>query len=105
MNTDNRIEDLVGASGDLLRQLAYENGPDIAAVRSRLSKSIADIKLYLSRAAQQASEQMKDGAVAVDDYVHDSPWAAIGIAATLAAALGFAAGAASSPPKKYFGVF
>jgi ElaB/YqjD/DUF883 family membrane-anchored ribosome-binding protein len=105
MNTDKRIEDLMDASGELLTQLGDQKGPEIAALKTRLSNSIADIKQYLAKTAQQAGEQLKDGAVAVDDYVHESPWVAIGIAALVAASLGFAAGATRARPKKYLGLF
>ena len=105
MNTENRLEDLVDASGELLAQVADEKGPEIAALRSKLAKGIADVKEYLASTAHQASEQIKDTAVAVDDYVHESPWISIGIAATVAAALGYAAGAASARPRKFLGLF
>jgi ElaB/YqjD/DUF883 family membrane-anchored ribosome-binding protein len=105
MTTENRLEDLVDASGELLAHVADEKGPEIAALRARLTKGIAEVKQYLATTAQQAGEQIKDTAVAVDDYVHDSPWVAIGIAATVAAALGYAAGATSTRSKKYFGLF
>jgi ElaB/YqjD/DUF883 family membrane-anchored ribosome-binding protein len=105
MNTENRLEDLMDASGELLAQVADEKGPEIAALRSRLTKGIADLKQYLASTAQQAGEQIKDTAVAVDDYVHDSPWVSIGIAATVAALLGYAAGAATTRPRKVFGLF
>jgi ElaB/YqjD/DUF883 family membrane-anchored ribosome-binding protein len=105
MNTENRLEDLMDASGELLAQVADEKGPEIAALRARLIKGIAEVKQYLASTAQQAGEQIKDTAVAVDDYVHDSPWVSIGIAATVAAMLGYAAGAASTRPRKVLGLF
>ena len=105
MNTENRLEDLMDASGELLAQVADEKGPEIAALRTRLAKGIADVRKYLADTAQQAGEQIKDSAVAVDDYVHDSPWVAIGVAATVAAILGYAAGAATARPRKVFGIF
>jgi ElaB/YqjD/DUF883 family membrane-anchored ribosome-binding protein len=105
MSTENRLEDLMDASGELLAQVADEKGPEIAALRTRLTKGIADLKQYLAATAQQAGEQIKDGAVAVDDYVHESPWVSIGIAATVAALLGYAAGVASAPRRKVFGLF
>jgi ElaB/YqjD/DUF883 family membrane-anchored ribosome-binding protein len=46
----------------------------------------------IAKAAKNASETLKNYAVTVDDYVHDSPWLAIGTAAAAAAALGFLAG-------------
>jgi ElaB/YqjD/DUF883 family membrane-anchored ribosome-binding protein len=105
MNIENRLEDLVDASGELLAEVADEKGPEIAALRKRLAKGIADVRQYLATTAQQASEQIKDTAVAVDDYVHESPWVSIGIAATIAALLGYAAGVARSKSGKRFGLF
>lgn len=105
MNTETRIADLVDASGELLAQVADEKGPDIEALRHRLANGIAGAKRYLASTAQEAGEQIKDTAVAVDDYVHDSPWVAVGIAATVAALLGYAAAAVSLRPRKLFGIF
>jgi ElaB/YqjD/DUF883 family membrane-anchored ribosome-binding protein len=105
MNTQSRLEDLVDASGELLAQVADEKGPEIAALRSRLAKGMVEVKEYLAGTAQQAGEQIKETAVAVDEYVHDSPWVSIGIAAAVAAALGYAAGAATARPRKVFGLF
>jgi ElaB/YqjD/DUF883 family membrane-anchored ribosome-binding protein len=105
MNTETRIEQLVDASDELLTHLADEKGPEIQALKARLIQATKNIKQSLSAAAQQAGEQIKDTAVAVDDYVHDSPWVSIGIAATVAALLGYAAGAASARPRKFLGLF
>jgi ElaB/YqjD/DUF883 family membrane-anchored ribosome-binding protein len=105
MNTDTRIEHLVDASDELLTRLADEKGPEIEALKNRLVNATKEIKQYLSSAAQQAGERIKDSAVAVDDYVHDSPWISIGIAATVAAALGYVAGTASARPRKFLGLF
>jgi ElaB/YqjD/DUF883 family membrane-anchored ribosome-binding protein len=105
MNTESRLEDLMDASGELLAQVADQKGPEIAALRDRLAKGMIEVKQYLAETAQQAGEQIKDTAVAVDDYVHDSPWVSIGVAATVAALLGYAAGAASARQRKFFGLF
>ena len=105
MNTETRLEDLMDASGELLAQVADEKGAEIVALRQRLTKGITEVRQYLADTAQQAGEQIKDTAVAVDEYVHDSPWVSIGIAATVAAVLGYAAGAASARPRKLFGLF
>jgi ElaB/YqjD/DUF883 family membrane-anchored ribosome-binding protein len=105
MSTETRLEDLMDASGELLAQVADEKGPEIAALRDRLTKGLKEAKQYLADTAQQAGEQIKDTAVAVDDYVHDSPWISIGIAATVAAALGYAAGMANARPRRRFGIF
>jgi ElaB/YqjD/DUF883 family membrane-anchored ribosome-binding protein len=105
MNTDTRIERLVDASDELLTHLADEKGAEIQALRNRLIKTTQDIKRSLTIAAGRAGEQIKDSAVAVDDYVHESPWVAIGIAATVAALLGYAAGVVSARPRKFLGLF
>ena len=103
--TTNDINNLVDASGELLSEIGNEKGEEIVALRERLKKSLAALKQSIADGAQQATEQVKNAAVAVDDYVHDNPWAAIGIAVAVAAAVGFAAGATSTQHKKLFGIF
>jgi ElaB/YqjD/DUF883 family membrane-anchored ribosome-binding protein len=46
----------------------------------------------MADAQSKANEAIKNYAVSVDDYVHDSPWVALGTAVAAAGVMGFLAG-------------
>jgi ElaB/YqjD/DUF883 family membrane-anchored ribosome-binding protein len=53
---------------------------------------LLEAKDLMSSAKAQANEAIKNYAVSVDDYVHDSPWIALGMAVAAAGVVGFLAG-------------
>lgn len=92
MSNEQILDDLTNDVEELLGKLGTDQRPEIRDLRERLGKTIADTKSAIAQAGKDASETLKNYAVSVDDYVHDSPWLAIGTAAAAAAALGFLAG-------------
>ena len=69
------------------------------------SGALAAVTDPIGDGADSWVDRLRAAAIEVDDYVHDSPWIAIGIAATVAAALGYAAGVANARPRRRFGIF
>ena len=92
MNNPQILDDLTNDVDELLGKLGTDQGPEIRDLRDRVARTIAETKSAISQAGKDAGETLKNYAVSVDDYVHDSPWLAIGTAAAAAAALGFIAG-------------
>lgn len=79
---------LIADSEELLRASAGQAGEKISAARERIQASLATAKVKLSEAERAAVEQAKRAAKATDEYVHDNPWAAVGIAAVAGLVLG-----------------
>ncbi|CAM3896010.1 DUF883 family protein [Roseateles saccharophilus] len=58
------------------------------ALRARIRERLDDAKERLLDAQHEAVRRAKAAATATDDYVHDNPWQAIGVAAAIGLALG-----------------
>jgi ElaB/YqjD/DUF883 family membrane-anchored ribosome-binding protein len=73
---------------ELLRRVSPLGDADLARMRNRLETSLKSARKATDRQVKQAVEISTRAARATDDYVHESPWKAIGIAAIAALALG-----------------
>ena len=73
---------------EMLKKAATETGDKAKDLRAQVEAKLLHAKLALQEIEGQAMDQAKAAARATDDYVHDHPWQAIGIAA----AVGFAVG-------------
>ncbi len=73
---------------DMLKRAANETGEKAKDLRSQVEAKLLHAKLRLQEMEGQAVDRAKEAARVTDDYVHDHPWQAIGIAA----AVGFVAG-------------
>ena len=92
MNQARILSELTRDVEDLLGRLADNQSPEIRDLRDRLDRTIAETRNGMMQVKSQASEFMKNSAASVDDYVHDSPWVALGTAVATAGVLGFLAG-------------
>ena len=72
----------------LLKAAATETGEKARDLRQQVESKLLSAKLKLQELQGEAVDRAKEAARATDDYVHDHPWQAIGIAA----AVGLAAG-------------
>ena len=84
--TDLKI--VVADAEELLRATASQAGEKVAAARERIQASIATAKVKLTEAERALLEKTKQAAKATDDYVHENPWQAVGIAAAAGLVLG-----------------
>ena len=73
---------------DLLKRAANETGERAKDLRSQVEAKLLAAKLRLQEIEGEAVDRARVYARVTDDYVHDNPWQAIGIAA----AVGFVAG-------------
>jgi ElaB/YqjD/DUF883 family membrane-anchored ribosome-binding protein len=73
---------------DMLKRAATETGEKAKDLRSQVEQKLLTAKLRLQELEGQALDQAKIAARATDEYVHDNPWQAIGVAA----AVGFLVG-------------
>jgi ElaB/YqjD/DUF883 family membrane-anchored ribosome-binding protein len=97
MTTDNNVSRdklvadlkvLIADSEELLRASAGQAGEKIAAARERVQASLATAKVKLADAERAVVEKTKKAAKATDEFVHENPWKAVGIAAAAGVVLG-----------------
>jgi ElaB/YqjD/DUF883 family membrane-anchored ribosome-binding protein len=83
---------LVSDAEALLKATASQSGEAVAAMRARVTESLAAAKDKLSEAERVALAKAKAAAVATDEYVHEKPWHAVGIAAGVGLVIGLLIG-------------
>jgi ElaB/YqjD/DUF883 family membrane-anchored ribosome-binding protein len=73
---------------ELLRATAGQAGEKVTAARERIQANLAIAKEQLADAQNAAIEKTKYAAKVTDDYVHENPWRAMGVAAGLGLVVG-----------------
>lgn len=92
---DMRVAELkaeVADTEELLRETASATGEKMGELRGRLKERLASTKAKLVQAEAAAVAKAKAAARATDDYVHENPWKAVGIAAGAGLVLGLLIG-------------
>jgi ElaB/YqjD/DUF883 family membrane-anchored ribosome-binding protein len=79
---------VLNQADDLLRRAAGESGDTARDLRAEVTTLLQAAKARLQALEHQATDSVKAVAEAGDDYVHDKPWQAVGIAATVGLVLG-----------------
>lgn len=82
------LKAVVADAEELLRATANQTGERVTAARARATESLNLAKERLAEAQASAMENAKAAARATDDYVHDNPWRAMGVAAVVGLLLG-----------------
>ena len=72
----------------LLDKAAKETGDKARDLRSQVEARLLSAKLKLQELEGEAVDRAKAAARATDDYVHDHPWQAIGVAAGIGLVIG-----------------
>lgn len=83
---------VVADAEELLKATAAQTGDKAAEVRARISDSLHRAKIRLEEAEEAVMERTKAVARATDNYVHQHPWQAVGIAAGVGFLLGLLVG-------------
>ena len=79
---------VVADAEELLRATATQAGEKVSAARERIQASLAKAKVKLTEVERVLLEKTKQAAKVTDEYVHDNPWQAVGIAAMAGLVLG-----------------
>ena len=90
-NKEKLVSDLkvvVSDAEELLRATAGAAGEKVGELRERMTVRLRDAKERLIDAEAALIDKTKAAARATDDFVHDEPWKAVGVAAALGLALG-----------------
>ena len=83
-----QFSSVLSEAESLLSKATHETGEKAKDLRSQAEARLLSAKLKLQELQGQAVDRAKDAARVTDDYVHENPWQAIGVAA----AVGFVAG-------------
>lgn len=88
---DKLVADLkmvISDAEELLLATAAQAGEKASAARARITESLKVAKEKLSIAEDIALDKAKAAARATDDYVHENPWAAVGVGAAVGLVIG-----------------
>jgi ElaB/YqjD/DUF883 family membrane-anchored ribosome-binding protein len=90
-NKEKLVSDLkvvIADTEELLRATTGVAGDKVGELRDRLGARLRDAKDRVIDMEHAMVDKTKAAARATDDFVHDQPWKAVGVAAALGLALG-----------------
>lgn len=79
---------VVADAEDLLRATAGQAGEKVSAARERIQENLTAAKQRLAAAQDAVVASTREAAKVTDEYVHENPWKAVGIAAGVGLAIG-----------------
>ena len=82
------MKSIIADAEELLKATASATGERISAARARAEESLKSARERLANLDDAALAQVKEVAKTADDYVHEHPWGAVGIAAVAGLLLG-----------------
>lgn len=83
---------VIADAEELLKLTADQAGEKAAALRARVQDRMDKAKMELSHLQDAAVAHARDAAKATDDFVHDRPWTAVGVAAGVGLLVGLLLG-------------
>jgi len=86
------VSKAISGAEDMLAQAASSTGEKAAELRGRALEQLRALRGRLHDAQAVALRQSKAAVRATDDYVHDHPWRAIGVAAGVGVLIGLLIG-------------
>jgi ElaB/YqjD/DUF883 family membrane-anchored ribosome-binding protein len=94
VNTSNRdklvadMKSVMSSAEELLRATAGQAGDKAQAARVRVEDALRSARLKLADSQEVAQRQAKAAAQATDEYVHEHPYMALGVAAAIGLVFG-----------------
>jgi ElaB/YqjD/DUF883 family membrane-anchored ribosome-binding protein len=85
------IKSLIADVEDLMARIADLKDADVVRVRGKVQRAVEAAKESLADGADSLRQHAQKAASTADDYVRDSPWQAVGIAALVGAVVGILA--------------
>jgi ElaB/YqjD/DUF883 family membrane-anchored ribosome-binding protein len=82
------VKNLIADVEDLLARIADLKDADVSRVRNKVLQAVGNAKESIAESADNLRRQAREAVTATDDFVHDSPWQAVGIAALVGALVG-----------------
>ncbi len=88
----NDLKTVLSDMDEYLRATASQTGEKIGVLRERLQEHMHKAKDRLADTREVVVDKTKEAAKATDEYVHDNPWRAVGIAAGIGLIIGMLIG-------------
>ena len=85
------IKSLIADVEDLMARIADLKDADVMRVRSKVQRAVDATKQSLADGAEAIRQHAQSAASTADDFVRESPWQAVGIAALVGAVVGILA--------------
>lgn len=85
------IKNLIADVEDLMARIADLKDADVTRLRGKVQRAIEATKHSLAESADTLRQHAQRVAGSADDYVRDSPWQAVGVAALIGAVVGILA--------------
>ena len=85
------IKSLIADVEDLMARIADLKDADVTRVRNKVQRAVDATKQSLADGADVIRQHAQNAASTADDFVRDSPWQAVGIAALVGAVVGILA--------------
>jgi ElaB/YqjD/DUF883 family membrane-anchored ribosome-binding protein len=88
---DRLVDDMsavLSEAEEMLKRAATETGDKARDLRSQVETNLLRAKLKLQEYEGQAVDHAKAAARYTDEYVHDNPWRAVGVAAAVGLLIG-----------------
>jgi len=85
------IKSLIADVEDLVARIADLKDTDVARVRNKVLGAIGSAKDSIADSAESVRRKAQRVATTADDFVHDRPWQAVGVAALVGAVVGILA--------------
>ena len=79
---------VIADAEEMLRVTANQAGEKAVELRARITERLRDAKVRIQDAEAAIVDKTKAAARATDDFVHENPWQAVGVAAAIGLALG-----------------
>ena len=95
VSKDKLIQDfrtVIADAEELLKATANQAGEKVAVARERIQDHLHTAKIKLAEAEEVVIHRTKQAARATDEFVHDNPWKAVGIAAGIGLIVGLLIG-------------
>src|ERR1700704_6755756 len=85
------IKSLIADVEDLMARIADLKDADVVRVRGKVQRAVDGTKQSPADGAEAIRQHAQEVASTADDYVRDTPWQAVGIAALVGAVVGILA--------------
>jgi ElaB/YqjD/DUF883 family membrane-anchored ribosome-binding protein len=85
------IKSLIADVEDLMARIADLKDADVMRVRNKVQRAVDATKQSLADGADAIRQHAQSAATTADDFVRESPWQAVGIAALVGAVVGILA--------------
>lgn len=86
------LQRVISDAEELLHATARETEPKLIEMRERIRSNLMAARHQLGDIEDVVKTKTKEAAQATDDYVHEHPWKAIGVAAGFGLLVGLLAG-------------